>query len=86
VATAGDADAVGMSKAQRIGGFVLAVILINVLVRVVPLPDVTLPSISLPEFPDWLRTVLKVKNVIVIGFVVTVIVTAVIQDHRRRAR
>jgi hypothetical protein len=86
VATAGNADAVGMSKTQRIGGVVLAVILINVLVRVVPLPDVTLPSISLPDFPDWLGTVLKVKNVIVVAVVVTVIVTAVIQDHRRRAR
>ena len=75
-----------MSKAQRIGGVVLAVIVINVLVRVVPLPDVTLPSISLPDVPDWLGTVLKVKNVIVIALVVTVVVTAVIQDHRKKAR
>ena len=75
-----------MSKAQRIGGAVLAVILINVLVRVVPLPDVTLPSISLPDFPDWPGTVLKVKNGIVIAVVVTVVVTAVIRDHRRKAR
>ena len=75
-----------MSKAQRIGGLVLAVILINVLVRVVPVPEVTLPSISLPDFPDWLGTVLKVKNVIVVALVVTVVVTAVVQDHRKKAR
>jgi hypothetical protein len=86
VATAGNADAAGMSKAQRIGGVVLAVIVINVLVRVVPLPDITLPSISLPDVPDWLGTVLKVKNVIVIALVVTVVVTAVIQDHRKKTR
>ena len=61
-------------------------VLFDLLVRVVPVPDITLPSVSLPDLPGWLRTVLKVKNGIVIAVVVTVVVTAVIRDHRRKAR
>jgi hypothetical protein len=79
-----DADHEGMSQAMRIGGVVLAVIVINVLLRVVPFPDVDLPS--LPDLPDWLGVVLKVKNVVLIGIVVAVIVAAVVEDHRKKAR
>ncbi len=69
---------------QRIVGFIVAVIVINVLLRVVPLPDVDLPS--LPDLPDWLGVVLKVKNLVLIGIVVAVIVAAVVEDNRRKAR
>jgi hypothetical protein len=69
---------------QRILGFIVAVIAINVLVRVVPLPDVDLPSF--PDLPDWLGVVLKVKNLVLIGIVVAVIVAAVVEDNRKKAR
>jgi hypothetical protein len=75
-----------MSHAQRIAGVVVAVIVINVLVRVVALPHVDLSSIPFPDLPDWFGTVLKVKNLVLIGIVIAVIVTAVVEDHRRKAR
>jgi hypothetical protein len=74
-----DADHEGM---QRIAGFIVAVIVINVLVRVVPFGD--LPSISLPDLPGWVHTVLHVKNFALIGVVVLVIVGAAV-DQRRKA-
>ena len=75
------ADHEGM---QRIVGFIVAVIVINVLVRVVPLPDVNLPSF--PDLPDWLGVVLKVKNLVVIGIVIAIVVTAVVEEQRKKAR
>jgi len=69
---------------QRILGFIVAVIVINVLLRVVPLPDVDLPSF--PDLPGWLGVVLKVKNLVLIGIVVAVIVAAVVEDNRKKAR
>ena len=75
-----------MSQTQRIAGAVIAVIAINLLLRVIPFPDVDLSSIPFPALPDWLGVVLKVKNVILIGIVIAVIVAAVVEDHRRKAR
>ncbi len=48
-----DADHDGMSQTQRIAGFVVAVIAINLLLRVIPFPDVDLSSIPFPDFPDF---------------------------------
>ena len=75
-----------MSHAQRarIAGVVVAVIAINLLVRVIPFPDVDLSSIPFPDLPDWFGTVLKVKNVILIGIVIAVIVAAVVEDNRKK--
>ena len=73
-----------MSQTQRIAGVVVAVIAINLLVRVIPFPDVDLSSIPFPDLPDWFGTVLKVKNVILIGIVVAVIVAAVVEDNRKK--
>ena len=75
-----------MNHAQRIAGFVVAVIVINLLARVIPFPDVEVSSIPFPDLPDWFGVVLKVKNVILIAIVLTVIVAAVVEDHRRKAR
>jgi len=75
-----------MSQTQRIAGFVVTVIAINLLLRVIPFPDVDLSSIPFPDLPDWFGVVLKVKNVILVGIVITVIVAAVVEDHRRKAR
>ena len=69
---------------QRIVGFIVVVVVINVLLRVVPLPDVDLPSF--PDLPDWLGVVLKVKNLVLIGIVIAVIVAAVVEDNRKKAR
>jgi hypothetical protein len=76
-----DADHQGM---KRIAGFIVAVIVINVLLRVVPLPDVSLPSISLPDLPGWVHTVVRVKNFALIAVVLLVIVGAAV-DQRRKA-
>ncbi len=62
------------SVARGVGGVVAAVILMNLLVRVVPLPEVDLPSIALPDLPAWLHTVLNVKNWVLDGVVVVVII------------
>jgi hypothetical protein len=71
---------------KRIAPVIVAVIAVNVLLRVVPLPDVDLSWISFPDLPGWVHTVLRVKNVLLIGIVVTAIVATVIEDHRKRAR
>jgi hypothetical protein len=78
------ADDEGMSHAQRIAGFVVAVIVINLLLRVIPFPDVDLSSIPFPDLPDWFGVVLKVKNLILIGIVIAVIVAAVVEDGRKK--
>ena len=59
-------------------------IVINLLVRVIPFPDVDLSSIPFPDLPDWVGTVLKVKNVVLIGIVIAVIVAAVVEDNRKK--
>jgi hypothetical protein len=74
------ADDLGMSgNAKAIAGVVVAVIAVNVLLRVVPLPDVELPSISLPDFPGWFHTLVKVKNWIVGAIVFAAIVYAAVR-------
>ena len=78
------ADDEGMSHAQRIAGLVIAVIVVNLLLRVIPFPDVDLPSIPFPDLPDWFGVVLKVKNLILIGIVIAVIVAAVVEDGRKK--
>jgi hypothetical protein len=77
------ADHEGM---KRIVPVIVAVIAINVLLRVVPLPDVDLSWISFPDLPGWVHTVLKVKNVLLIGIIVTAIVAAIVEDQRKKAR
>ena len=79
-----DDDRSGTSVAKGIGGLLLAVILVNVLLRVVPLPDLDLPSISLPDFPAWVHAVVQVKNWAVGVFIVVVIVCVAIEQHGKR--
>ena len=85
-----DNDRSAHTAAKGIAGFVLTVILINVLVRVVGLPDVDLPSVSLPDVPgwidaawEWMHWIVKVKNVALIAIVLAVIATAVFNDRKR---
>jgi hypothetical protein len=66
----------------RVGAVLLAVILVNVLVRVVGPPDIDLPS--LPDLPGWLHTVLKVKNVALAGLIGAVVVLSLAGDVRKR--
>jgi hypothetical protein len=81
-----DADHQGMSKTQQIAGWLVAVIVINLLLRVIPWPAIDLSSIPFPDLPDWLGVVLKVKNLIVIGIVIAIIVTAVVEENRKKTR
>ena len=71
-----------MNNAQKIVGWVVAVIVVNLLIRVIPWPELDL---SFFDLPDWLGTVLKVKNVLVIGIVIAIVVTAVVEE-RKKAR
>jgi len=79
------ADHEGMSTAKKIAGWLVAVIAINLLIQVIPWPEVDLSSIPFPDLPDWLGTVLKVKNLVVVGIVIAIVVSAVVEE-RKKAR
>jgi hypothetical protein len=74
-----------MGKATKIAGWLVAVIVINLLIQVIPWPEIDLSPIPFPDLPDWLGTVLKVKNLVVIGIVIAIVVSAVAEE-RRKAR
>jgi hypothetical protein len=74
-----------MGKATKIAGWLVAVIVINLFIQVIPWPEIDLSSIPFPDLPDWLGTVLKVKNLVVIGIVIAIVVSAVAEE-RRKAR
>jgi hypothetical protein len=85
-------DARSADSVAKVAGVLLAIVLINVLPRVVGLP-VDLPSISLP-LPDWahtgvdvVHTVVRVKNWLLAAVVAVVVVgVALDQSSKRRAR
>jgi hypothetical protein len=92
------ADHRGMSNRARsadslakVNGILLVVVLTNVLPRVVGLPDVDLPSISLPDVPDWAHTgvdvvptVVKVKNSLLAAVVALVVVGVAVDQRSKR--
>ena len=76
------------SLAAGAGGVLVTVILVNVILRLVPLPDISLPN-SVPDLPAWFdpavdvaRTALKVKTWL-LGGVVVVLVVATWLERRR---
>lgn len=78
-------DARSADSVAKVAGVLLVIVLVNVLPRVVGLPDVDLPSISLPGRPDWahtgvdvVHTVVKVKNWL-LAAVVAVVVVGIVQ-------
>ena len=73
------------SSAKRIAGILLAVIAFNLLLRSVPLPDIDLPSLSIGGAPDWLHTVLEIKNWLLLG-ILAVIVIGVVTDQVAKER
>jgi hypothetical protein len=87
-------DARPADSVAKVAGILLVIVLINVLPRVVGLPDVDLPSISLPDLPDWahtgvdvVHTVVRVKNWLLAAIVAVVVVgVALDQSSKRRAR
>ena len=85
-------DARSADSVAKVAGVLLVIVLINVLPRVVGLPNVDLPSISLPDLPDWahtgvdvVHTVVKVKNWL-LAAVVAVVVVGVALDQRSKGR
>jgi len=69
-----DQDRAGPSNTVKgIAMFVAIAIILNVLPRVVGLPSFDLPSISFPDLPSWLETVLHVKNWILGGLLLVVV-------------
>ena len=87
-------DAQSADSLVKVAGVLLVIVLINVLPRVVGLPSVDLPSISLPDLPDWahtgvdvIHTVVRVKNWLLAAIVAAVVVgVAVDQRSKRRPR
>jgi hypothetical protein len=79
-----DDDRSARSVATGVAGIVVAVIVVNVVVRLLPLPDVDLPSISLPDLPGWVGTVVKVKNWVLIALVVVVAIGFAAERHDAR--
>jgi hypothetical protein len=82
-------DARSADSVAKVAGVLLVIVLINVLPRVVGLPDVDLPSISLPDLPDWahtgvdvVHTVVQVKNWL-LAAVVAVVVAGIVQRRTR---
>jgi hypothetical protein len=92
------ADHLGMSDdrrsahavASRAGGVIVAVILVNVLLRVAPLPDIDFPAIQLPDAPGWvdwtaetIHTIVKVKNWLVAGLVAVLIAGLALEAYAK---
>jgi hypothetical protein len=77
-------DRSGNSLAKGAGGLLIAVILLNVVPPVVGMPDVDVPSISIPELHGWLHPVLRVKNIALGVLVVAVIALAVTGERGKR--
>jgi hypothetical protein len=86
-------DARSADSVAKVAGVLLVIVLVNLLPRVVGLPDVDLPSISLPDLPDWahtgvdvVHTVVRVKNWLLAAVVAVVVVgVALDQSSKRRA-
>jgi hypothetical protein len=82
-------DARSADSVAKVAGVLVVIVLVNVLPRVVGLPDVDLPSISLPDLPDWahrgvdlVHTVVKVKNWL-LAAAVAVVVVGIVQRRTR---
>ena len=80
------------SRTATVGFVVVAVLVINVLPRVVGVPDIELPALSLPDLPEWVdpaadvaHTVLRVKNWLLAGLVVAIVVSAAARRQRSSA-
>jgi hypothetical protein len=83
----------GQSAAKRVGGVLAVVILLNVLPRLLPFPDVGLPSISIPDLPGWIdvgvdvvHTVVKVKNWVLVAVVAGVVACLAVDQFLKRRR
>lgn len=77
-------DPSARSVVRGIAAFVAAVIVLNVVVRLLPLPEIDLPAISFPDLPAWAHTVVKVKNWLLIVLVVVIVVGIAVDERRGR--
>jgi len=83
VARVGSTDDAGMSSAAKVVAVIALIVVLNVGLRFVDLPsvDVSLPHIDLP---DWLGTLNKVKNVLLLGLLAAVVIGAIVKEARKR--
>lgn len=72
-----------MSSAAKVIAVIALIVLVNVGLRFVDLPSVNL---SLPhiDLPDWLGTLNKIKNVLLLALLAAVVVGAVVKEARKR--
>ncbi len=67
----------------------VAVVVLNLLPRLVSLPPIDLPSVGLPDLPDvpgWVRKLVKIKNWVLIGIAVLAVVGFVIEEIQKDRR
>jgi hypothetical protein len=84
---ADDKNRSARSVAAGLAGFLATVVAVNVLLRVVPLPDVDLPPVALPDLPGWVGDVVRIKNWVLLAVIVVVVVGAVVNEVAKdRAR
>ena len=79
-------QAAASTTAKGIAAFVAVVILLNVVPRLTGMPDLGLPSISFPDVPGWMETVLHVKNWILGGLLVVVVVCVGLDQLDKRGK
>jgi hypothetical protein len=77
----------GRQVAWRVAGLVLAIVAVNLLLRVAPLPDVGFSSIDLPDLPGWFRDAIRAKNwalgAVAVLVAVGAVINAVVKERRR---
>ncbi len=63
----------GARAAKSIGGILVVVVVLNVVPRLLPLPDLDLPALSLPDPPGWVESVNDVRRWLMIAGVVLLV-------------
>ncbi|MDA0182532.1 hypothetical protein OJ997_19640 [Solirubrobacter phytolaccae] len=74
-----------MSRIASVLVVVVLIVAVNVGLRLIDGPSV---NVSLPDIdvPDWLQWANKIKNVLLLGLLVAVVIGGVLKDRQRRDR
>lgn len=72
--------------AKGVAGFLVAVVVLNVLPRLVPLPDLELPAVSLPDLPGWVESVNDVRRWLMVAGVVLLVAIGLWRPSDRGGR
>ena len=67
----------------------VAVVVLNVVPRLVSLPSIDVPSLGLPDLPDWAHELNRIKNWVLIGIAILAVagfVAEELEKDRRRKK